>query len=634
MKRTAIIACAAILAASCSANIDKSLPREHSDAVEAAVAAYVEAASAASLPINTIMVLQHGKVLGEAYVNGWTPDSTHHMWSTSKSFTSMAVGLAISEGKLSLDDKLVDFFPEKAEKAMAALTDSILKANMQACTVKDLLVMSSGHDVEPAFSQPELLQKALEEKVAKELELGEDLCNLQDIFDMVGEPLSDMFFNTPFVHKPGTHNLYNSPATYMLSAIVQKVTGEKVNDYLEPRLWEPLGIEKPFWQELDGVNCGGWGLFVTPEEMAKVGQMLLQNGKYAGKQVIPADYLKEATTPYFKWGWPEWDPEQRGRGPHNGYGYQFWTFTEGFNTAGARGQFILVLPEFDAVIVCTAEIDNGDFQETELIWKHIVPVLEAETRRKVEIDGALGKLRGDLRIPQEAIRGEKVPAVIICHGVNASRNEPLLNGVAISAQRLGIASVKFDFNGHGYSDGRFVDMTIVNEKEDLEKIYEYVKSLDFVDPSAIAVLGHSQGGAIAGMFAADHPELGGLIMCASGSLALQLAPSMAGMIFPDLDMRNLPDSFPAFGNRYLGKEYLKALDEVDATGLLAKYKGPCCIVNGTEDELVPVCHSRIYKAIMPQAELHVLEGLHHGFEPDQQQAIDVCADFLKRTFCD
>lgn len=620
--------CAAAMLASCSAPVSKELPRVHSDAMEAAVKAYVEAAAEKNLPINTIMVLQHGNVLAEAYVNGWTPDSTHHMWSTSKSYTSMAVGFAINEGKLSLDDHLVDFFPEESSEALAELTDSSLIANMKACTIKDLLVMSSGQDVEPVFGE---VEKLLQERAVEVPELtGNNLSGMDILFRQLDINLQKQFFKVPFVHKPGTHNLYNSPATYMLSVIVQKVTGQKVVDYLEPRLWEPLGMEKPFWQELEGSNTGGWGLFLTPEQMAKTGQMLLQNGEYAGRQVLPADYLKEATTPYFKWGWPEWDPQKRGRGPHNGYGYQFWTFTEGFNTAGAQGQFILVIPMLDAVITCTAEILDGDFQETELIWKHIIPALEAETLQEVEIDGAVGKLRGDLRIPQEAVKGQKVPMVIICHGLTASRNEPLLNGVAMAAQRMGMASVKFDFNGHGHSDGRFVNHTVLNETEDLEKIYEYVKSLPYVDHDRIAVMGHSQGGAVVTHFAGLHPELGALILCAAAPLELSMDAWKIRAQFPGTYPDNLPDSL-LFGNdHYIGKQYIMASCETDFVSDLQSFKHPSCIVHGDSDDLIAVTQSCMMNAILPNSELHILEGLEHSFQPDEQRAIDVIADFLNR----
>lgn len=621
---------AAALVSCATQPCSKELQREHSDAMEAAVADYIAAAAEKNLPVNTIMVLQHGKVLGEAYVNGWTPEMPHHMWSTSKSFTSLAVGFAIEEGLLSLDDKLMDFFPELAEKALKQTGDSTYRENMKACTVKDLLVMSSGHDREPAFSDA----GKLAEKVAElNLTLGDNLENMDGFMDALDMNMKELFFTTPFVHRPGSKNLYNSPATYMLSAIVQEVTGEKINDYLMPRLWKPLGVEKPFWAELDGANCGGWGLFITPETMAKTGQMLLDNGRYAGKQVFPEDYLKEAVSPWFKWGWPEWDPQQRGRGPHNGYGYQFWTFTEGFNTAGAQGQFILVFPELDAVIVCTAEIPDGDFQETDLIWQYIVPVLEQETLKTVEIQGAVGTLRGDLRIPQEALMGEKVPMVIICHGLTASRNEPLLNGVAMGVQKVGMASVKFDFNGHGQSDGSFSNHNLLNEEEDLEKIYEWVESLDYVDTRRIAILGHSQGGAIVSLFAGRHPGLGGLILCAPATLELQNMPwERIGDQMPLAFQENLPDSIMFAPDHYLGKSYILAVKDTDIAGELANYKGPVCIIHGDRDSMIPVSHAKTIHAILPQSELNVLPGLEHGFQPDEQQAIDVAADFLDRIF--
>src|SRR6202008_1988661 len=162
---------------------------------------------------------------------------------------STAVGLAIAEGKLSLDSVVFKFFPEDAPAEPSN--------NLKAMRVSDLLRMSTGHQIEPKRT-PE-------------------------------EPWTKTFLSLPVPFKPGTHFLYNTSATYMLSAIVQKVTGVTVLDYLKPRLFEPLGIEHPTWESSpQGVSAGGYGLSIRTEDIAKFGQLYLQKGEWHGKQLVPA----------------------------------------------------------------------------------------------------------------------------------------------------------------------------------------------------------------------------------------------------------------------------------------------------------------------------------------------------------
>ena len=176
------------------------------------------------------------------------PTPAHALFSLSKSFTSTAVGLAVAEGKLSIDDPVLKFFPDEAPADPSA--------NLKAMRLSDLLRMSTGHQTEPP-RQP-------------------------------NEPWAKTFLAHPVPFKPGTHFLYNTSATYMLSAAVQKATGQTVLDYLKPRLFEPLGIEKPTWEASpQGISAGGYGLSVRTEDIAKFGQLYLQKGKWQGKQLVP-----------------------------------------------------------------------------------------------------------------------------------------------------------------------------------------------------------------------------------------------------------------------------------------------------------------------------------------------------------
>ena len=179
------------------------------------------------------------------------------------------------------------------------------------------------------------------------------------------------FLARPVSHKPGTFFFYNTPASYMLSAIVQKVTGQAVVDYLKPRLFDPLGIENPTWDaSKQGVSMGGFGLNVRTEDIARFGQLYLQKGQWQGKQLVPAAWVETATSRQMSNGSsPTSDWEQ-------GYGYQFWRSRHGFYRGdGAHGQFCLILPQYDAVIAITS--GTRDMASVmNLVWDRLVPALK------------------------------------------------------------------------------------------------------------------------------------------------------------------------------------------------------------------------------------------------------------------
>lgn len=345
-----------VLAAACShPNPQDPLPRgAASPALDEAFASYLQAVADSSEELHSMLVLQHGKVLKEYFA---VPDTAHILNSVSKTFTSTAVGFAIAEGLLSLDDRIVDLFPESLPEQVSDTAEKI--------TIRHLLTMNSGHGTDPTYAVR------------------------SDDGDWVKG-----FLEWPFDYEPGSCFCYNSLGTYVLSAAVQKVTGQKVVDYLEPRLWKPLGIDKPYWQESpSGINAGGWGLFLRTEDMARMGLCLLQHGQFCGKQVIPADWVREMSaaqvtsvnagvnerivedirkdpsSPVYAY----FDPEQSDW--MQGYGYQMWRCRHGaFRADGANGQYILILQDKDAVIVTTAHIPNMR-QELNLIWDYLLPVL-------------------------------------------------------------------------------------------------------------------------------------------------------------------------------------------------------------------------------------------------------------------
>ena len=317
--------------------------------LNAAMDKYLQGAKDQKLNIQSVMVLQHGKVLYEKWLNGGEPQKAHVLNSVSKTFTSAAVGLAIGEGLLSLDDKLISFFPDDLPANPSE--------NLKKVTIRNLLTMNCGHDSEPS----------------------------RDSKNGADDTWVKIFLSTPVQHEPGTFYCYNSFGTYMLSAIVQKVTGQKIVDYLQPRLFDPLGIEKPHWDESpQGINCGGWGLYLKTEDLAKMGQLLLQKGKWNGKQVLPEEYVTEATRAQVPCQ-PSWiradKVAESGLTPENsdwvlGYGYQVWRCRHNaYRADGAGGQYIIVIPDKDAVVINTADLQDMQ-AELNLVWDYILPALK------------------------------------------------------------------------------------------------------------------------------------------------------------------------------------------------------------------------------------------------------------------
>ncbi|MFO1514302.1 MAG: serine hydrolase [Verrucomicrobiota bacterium] len=285
--------------------------------------------------LHSFMVVRHGQVIAEGWWKPEAPDKPHVLHSLSKSFNSTAVGLAIAEGKLSLDDPVLKFFPEQAPAEPSE--------NLKAMKVRDLLTMSCGHDVEPKRAGS-------------------------------GPSVKD-FLAQPVPHQPGTHFLYNTMGSYTLSAIVTKATGQTSLEFLKPRLFEPLGIDNPDWPSSpEGNSLGGYGLMLCTEDIAKFGQLYLQKGKWNGKQLIPEKWVEQATTKHIA-------NDQEGHSKIGidwvqGYGFQFWRCTHNaFRGDGANGQLCVVIPEKDVVVAITA--DTGNFQgEMNAIWDKLYPVFQ------------------------------------------------------------------------------------------------------------------------------------------------------------------------------------------------------------------------------------------------------------------
>ncbi|MDE5568449.1 MAG: beta-lactamase family protein [Muribaculaceae bacterium] len=342
---------------------DKSLPRAETPAVlaESMDSLWTRAAEE-GVELHSVMVVLGDSIIYEHWDNGSHPDSLHFLYSVSKTFTSLGVGLAINDRLLTLDERIVDIFPD-------CLPDSV-SDNLAAMTVENLLTMSSGHAHAPA------LYTAIAEKEDND----STTCWARE------------FLSYPVEYAPGTVFSYNSMGSFMLSAAVQRRTGEKLIDYLTPRLFEPLGIEGAVWEENpEGINTGGWGLWLKTEDLAKVGKLLLDKGQWHGKQIIPAGWVETMSARHV--GSVQGTPNSEEAVPSEedllksdwvqGYGYQVWRCRHNaFRADGSLGQFIVVIPEVDAVVAMTANSHTYQ-QQMNLIWDYILPFLEREKQKNM-----------------------------------------------------------------------------------------------------------------------------------------------------------------------------------------------------------------------------------------------------------
>ncbi len=320
----------------CSRQFKRSTPQEQGVSPEAVLNFIHELEQARTQDmrqdIHSFMLLRHGYVIAEGWWAPYTGEMSHAMFSLSKSFTSTAIGFAVSEGLLSVEDKVVTYFTKECPQPAGYLAK---------LRIKDLLTMSTGQD-------PESTRQML----------------YREDGDWV-----KAFFEAEVTKEPGSQFLYNSGATYLLSVMIQRVTGCKLVDYLEPRLFEPLGIEHPNWNECPkGYNTGGFGIWLHTEDLAKLGQLYLNKGKWDGRQILPQDWVEEATGYQINNIGNDQDPDWR-----EGYGYQFWRCRHhAYRGDGAYGQYCVILPEQDMVCVITAGMCDKQ-KPLDALWNNILP---------------------------------------------------------------------------------------------------------------------------------------------------------------------------------------------------------------------------------------------------------------------
>jgi CubicO group peptidase (beta-lactamase class C family) len=297
--------------------------------------------SAPDIEMHSLMIIRHGQVVAEGWWSPYLPEQAHLLYSLSKSFTSTAAAFAIAEGLLDLDATVLSYFPELDREITDRRSRSIL--------VRHVAAMASGH---------------IEETIERTLAL-----------DPV-EPVRG-FLLIPPDREPGSVFAYNQPCTYTLAAILQRLTGQTLIEYLRPRLFDPLGIGQAGWQQdAAGRDIGFTGLHATTDAIGRLGLLYLQRGVWNGQRLLSEQWVADATRVQVETRVGMEDPNEAKPDWQQGYGFQFWMARAGYRGDGAYGQFCVVLPEQDAVIATTAGTENMQ-GILDAVWANLLPAMRA-----------------------------------------------------------------------------------------------------------------------------------------------------------------------------------------------------------------------------------------------------------------
>lgn len=292
-----------------------------------------------NLHVLNVIVRQGGNIIAK---HDFEVEKPALLYSVSKTFTSMAVGIAINEGYFELNDLIVNFFPDFPEKYK--------NKYLNMMTIHDLLCMGAGHGECPVL------------KADWESGKPYDICEL--------------FFHEPFVYKPGTHFTYDNSATYMLSKIISKITGVNLDEYLNEKIFRHLDIPKPKWETCPkGIPQGFSGLYLTAEQLSRFGQLILDKGVWNGKELIPSSYIELATTVQINTS--DFNPYFATKDHHHGYGYQMWmnSYPNSYRLDGMYGQYVVILPDKNAVITYISNEQHNMIGVLELTWDTLLDKL-------------------------------------------------------------------------------------------------------------------------------------------------------------------------------------------------------------------------------------------------------------------
>lgn len=320
------------------------------------IAAFLDALEAdARIDPHSVMLLRHGTVIAQGWWAPYTPDRVHLLYSLSKTFTATALGFAVAEGLVGLDDAVVDHFPEfQAE----------ITGRSREILVRHVAAMASGHHDD--------MMETAERTDPTDFVRG----------FLLHEPES----------APGTVFAYNQPCTYSVAAIVQRTAGTTLVEYLRPRVLDPLGVGPVSWHQLPpGRDLGFSGLHARTDAIARLGQLYLGDGTWQGRQLLPVGWAEQVRTRHIATpadGNPDWA---------QGYGFQVWMSRHGYRGDGAHGQFCVILPEQDAVLAITSA--TTEMQAVlDAAWEHLLPAFDAKAAPPDE-EAALARRLTTLALP-------------------------------------------------------------------------------------------------------------------------------------------------------------------------------------------------------------------------------------------
>ena len=328
----------------------------------AGIAALVDALEAhPDIEPHGLIVQRHGRRIAEGYWAPHTPDRSRLVYSLSKTFTGTALGLQLGEGRLSLDDPVEKHFPD-------LLADA--DPRTRRMLVRHLASMATGH-------RSETLLDAV----------------LLDPDDVVGA-----FFRIAPDEEPGTVFAYNQPPVLALATVLQRLAGERLADYLRPRVLDPIGAGDLRCMEYQpGIDVGFTGVYTSLDTVARLGQLYLDDGVWQGRRLLPEGWVTSASTPQVA------NPDEPTVDWQQGYGFQLWASTHGYRGDGAYGQLMVVLPEDDAVVgVYASTLLMQD--ELDLVWAHLLPAMAATPLPAGDSDGRLAEQLATLALPTAAQR--------------------------------------------------------------------------------------------------------------------------------------------------------------------------------------------------------------------------------------
>lgn len=340
MKRIFILLDVAMLMMACRPS--QTLPRQLNASLESHFdSVFLDVNGVTASDLHSLMVVQEGKVIYEKYGIGCRADDLHILWSATKTFTAMAAGFAWQDSLIDLHARLIDYLsPEE-------LSDS-MSEELQQVTVYDLLTMASGWEADMITNR----------------------IRGHEQFNTIGEIL-----NHPFRDVPGHQWRYNNIDTYMLGVVVARVTGMSLEDYLNEKLFTPLGIKEYYYQkDSEGYNTAAFGLYLTTESLAKSGVLMLQQGEWQGKQLLSKEWLEMAMKPHIWQLRP--DTTKAPTDWQSGYGFQMWMCRQPgvVRMDGQWGQYAIIVPDKNAVVAMTTICTDRNVQ-MEAFWKYIYPNL-------------------------------------------------------------------------------------------------------------------------------------------------------------------------------------------------------------------------------------------------------------------